>query len=135
LKSVEPEDLIKFGLIPEFVGRLPVLATLEELNEEALMQILIEPKNSLVKQYKKIFSMEGADLDIRTDALLAIARKSLNRKTGARGLRSIIESVLLDVMYDLPSAKNVEKVVVDESSVVEGTKPLLIYSEQEDSAA
>jgi ATP-dependent Clp protease ATP-binding subunit ClpX len=99
------------------------------------MQILIEPKNSLVKQYKKIFSMEGADLDIRTDALLAIARKSLNRKTGARGLRSIIESVLLDVMYDLPSAKNVEKVVVDESSVVEGTKPLLIYSEQEDSAA
>jgi ATP-dependent Clp protease ATP-binding subunit ClpX len=99
------------------------------------MQILIEPKNSLVKQYKKIFSMEGADLDIRTDALLAIAKKSLNRKTGARGLRSIIESVLLDVMYDLPSAKNVEKVVVDESSVVEGTKPLLIYSEQEDSAA
>ena len=122
-------------MIPEFVGRLPVLATLEELNEEALMQILIEPKNSLVKQYKKIFSMEGADLDIRTDALLAIAKKSLNRKTGARGLRSIIESVLLDVMYDLPSAKNVEKVVVDESSVVEGTKPLLIYSEQEDSAA
>ena len=131
LKSVEPEDLIKFGLIPEFVGRLPVLATLEELDESALIQILTEPKNSLLKQYKKMFAMEGADLDIRSDALSAIARKSLARKTGARGLRSIIESVLLDVMYELPSLKNVEKVVVDGASVSEGSKPLLIYSEQD----
>ena len=131
LKSVEPEDLIKFGLIPEFVGRLPVLATLEELDESALVQILTEPKNSLLKQYKKMFSMEGAELDIRSDALSAIARKSLARKTGARGLRSIIESVLLDVMYELPSLKNVEKVVVDGASVSEGSKPLLIYSEQD----
>ena len=131
LKSVEPEDLIKFGLIPEFVGRLPVLATLEELDESALIQILTEPKNSLLKQYKKMFAMEGAELDIRSDALSAIARKSLARKTGARGLRSIIESVLLDVMYELPSLKNVEKVVVDGASVSEGTKPLLIYSKQD----
>jgi ATP-dependent Clp protease ATP-binding subunit ClpX len=128
---VEPEDLIKFGLIPEFVGRLPVLATLEELDESALIQILTEPKNSLLKQYKKMFAMEGAELDIRSDALSAIARKSLARKTGARGLRSIIESVLLDVMYELPSLKNVEKVVVDGASVSEGSKPLLIYSEQD----
>ncbi|MDA0361152.1 MAG: ATP-dependent Clp protease ATP-binding subunit ClpX [Proteobacteria bacterium] len=131
LKSVEPEDLIKFGLIPEFVGRLPVLATLEELDESALIQILTEPKNSLLKQYKKMFAMEGAELDIRSDALSAIARKSLARKTGARGLRSIIESVLLDVMYELPSLKNVEKVVVDRASVSEGSKPLLIYSKQD----
>lgn len=131
LKSVEPEDLIKFGLIPEFVGRLPVLASLEELDESALIQILTEPKNSLLKQYKKMFAMEGADLDIRSDALSAIARKSLARKTGARGLRSIIESVLLDVMYELPSLKNVEKVVVDGASVSEGSKPLLIYSKQD----
>ena len=131
LKSVEPEDLIKFGLIPEFVGRLPVLATLEELDESALIQILTEPKNSLLKQYKKMFAMEGADLDLRPDALSAIASKSLARKTGARGLRSIIESVLLDVMYDLPSLKNVEKVVVDGAAVIEGSKPLLIYSEKD----
>jgi len=131
LKSVEPEDLIKFGLIPEFVGRLPVLATLEELDESALIQILTEPKNALLKQYKKMFAMEGAELDIRSDALSAIARKSLARKTGARGLRSIIESVLLDVMYELPSLKNVEKVVVDGASVSEGSKPLLIYSKQD----
>ena len=131
LKSVEPEDLIKFGLIPEFVGRLPVLATLEELDESALIQILTEPKNSLLKQYKKMFAMEGAELDIRSDALSAIARKSLARKTGARGLRSIIESVLLDVMYELPSLQNVEKVVVDGASVSEGSKPLLIYSKQD----
>ena len=131
LKGVEPEDLIKFGLIPEFVGRLPVLATLEELDKSALIEILTEPKNSLVKQYKKMFAMEGVDLDLRPDALLAIASKSLARKTGARGLRSIIENVLLDVMYDLPSLKNVEKVVVDGSAVLEGSKPLLIYSKQD----
>ena len=135
LKSVEPGDLIKFGLIPEFVGRLPVLATLEELDENALIQILTEPKNSLLKQYKKMFAMEGADLDIRSDALSVIARKSVQRKTGARGLRSIIESVLLDVMYELPSLKNVEKVVVDGSTVSEGTKPLLIYSDQDSTSS
>ena len=135
LKSVEPGYLIKFGLIPEFVGRLPVLATLEELDENALIQILIEPKNSLVKQYKKMFAMEGVDLDISADALSVIAKKSVKRKTGARGLRSIIESVLLDVMYELPSLKNVAKVVVDGSSVLEGTKPLMIYSDQGDTVS
>ena len=109
----------------------PVLATLEELDESALIQILTEPKNSLLKQYKKMFAMEGADLDLRPDALSAIASKSLARKTGARGLRSIIESVLLDVMYDLPSLKNVEKVVVDGAAVIERSKPLLIYSEKD----
>jgi len=131
LKSVEPEDLIKFGLIPEFVGRMPVVATLEELDESALIQILTEPKNALVKQYKKMFDLEGAELDIRKDGLAAIARKSLERKTGARGLRSIIENVLLDVMYELPSVENVEKVVVDESTVVGQSKPLLIYSDKD----
>ena len=131
LKSVEPEDLIKFGLIPEFVGRMPVVATLEELDEGALIQILTEPKNALVKQYKKMFDLEGAELDIRKDGLAAIARKSLERKTGARGLRSIIENVLLDVMYELPSLENVEKVVVDESTVVGQSKPLLIYSDKD----
>jgi len=131
LKSVEPEDLIKFGLIPEFVGRMPVVATLEELDEGALIQILTEPKNALVKQYKKMFDLEGAELDIRKDGLAAIARKSLERKTGARGLRSIIENVLLDVMYELPSVENVEKVVVDESTVVGQSKPLLIYSDKD----
>ncbi len=131
LKSVEPEDLIKFGLIPEFVGRMPVVATLEELDESALIQILTEPKNALVKQYRKMFDLEGAELDIRKDGLAAIARKSLERKTGARGLRSIIENVLLDVMYELPSVENVEKVVVDESTVVGQSKPLLIYSDKD----
>ena len=112
-----------------------MLATLEELDENALIQILTEPKNSLLKQYKKMFAMEGADLDIRSDALSVIARKSVQRKTGARGLRSIIESVLLDVMYELPSLKNVEKVVVDGSTVSEGTKPLLIYSDQDSTSS
>ena len=132
IKKVEPEDLIKFGLIPEFVGRLPVVATLEELDEAALVTILTEPKNALVKQFTKMFSMEGVDLEIRPDALSAIASRSLQRKTGARGLRSIIENVLLDVMYELPSSKNVEKVVVDSSAVQGNSKPLLIYSEKND---
>jgi ATP-dependent Clp protease ATP-binding subunit ClpX len=126
LRTVEPEDLIKFGLIPEFVGRLPVVATLHELDEAALMEILVEPKNALIKQYQKLFAMEGAELEVRPQALQAIARKALERKTGARGLRSILESVLLDTMYELPNMENVSKVVVDEG-MIEGTgKPILI---------
>ena len=127
LAEVEPEDLIKFGLIPEFVGRLPVVATLEELDEAALVKILTEPKNAITKQFKKLFEMEGVELEFRADALAAIARKALKRKTGARGLRTIVESVLLDTMYDLPSAENVGKVVVDESVIEHRTEPYLIY--------
>jgi ATP-dependent Clp protease ATP-binding subunit ClpX len=127
LLDVEPEDLIRFGLIPEFVGRLPVVATLEELDESALVRILSEPKNALVKQFKRLFEMEGVDLEFRPDALAAIARKALERRTGARGLRTIIEQVLLDTMYDLPSMTNVSKIVVDEA-VINGTaEPYLIY--------
>ncbi len=128
LAEVEPEDLIKFGLIPEFVGRLPVIATLEELDEAALVKILSEPKNAITKQFKKLFEMEGVELEVRPDALAAIARKALKRKTGARGLRTIMESVLLDTMYDLPSLENVSKVVVDESVINHQTEPYLIYS-------
>ncbi|KFN48541.1 ATP-dependent protease [Arenimonas malthae CC-JY-1] len=128
LAEVEPEDLIKFGLIPEFVGRLPVVATLEELDEAALMKILTEPKNAITKQFKKLFEMEGVELEVRPDALLAIARRALKRKTGARGLRTIMESVLLDTMYELPSLENVSKVVVDESVINHQTEPYLIYS-------
>ncbi len=130
-RQVEPEDLIKFGLIPELIGRLPVVATLQELDEPALIQILIEPKNALVKQYQKLFSMEGVELEIRPNALHAVARKAIKRKTGARGLRSILEASLLDIMYDLPTLEGVEKVVVDESTIEEGGKPLLIYAEQQ----
>jgi ATP-dependent Clp protease ATP-binding subunit ClpX len=129
LMEAEPEDLIKFGLIPELVGRLPVVATLSELTEEALIQILIEPKNALIKQYSKLLEMEGAELEIRPAALHAIARKALARKTGARGLRSILEHALLDVMYELPSQQNVVKVVIDENTITNAAKPLLIYSE------
>ncbi len=130
-RQVEPEDLIKFGLIPELIGRLPVVATLQELDEAALIQILIEPKNALVKQYQKLFSMEGVELEIRPNALHAVARKAIKRKTGARGLRSILEVALLDIMYDLPTLDNVAKVVVDESTIEDGGKPLLIYAEQQ----
>jgi ATP-dependent Clp protease ATP-binding subunit ClpX len=129
LKGVEPEDLLKYGLIPEFVGRLPVVATLEELDEAALIQILTEPKNALVKQYQKLFGMEGVELEVRMPGLHAIARKALARKTGARGLRSILEQVLLDVMFDLPTADNVSKVVVDEATILGEGKPLLIYAD------
>ena len=129
-RDVEPEDLIKFGLIPEFVGRLPVVATLEELDEEALMSILQDPKNALTKQYKRLFDMEGAELEFREDALRAIARKAMQRKTGARGLRTIMEGVLLETMYDLPSLKGVSKVVVDES-VIEGHSPPYIVFKSE----
>ncbi|MFK7886965.1 MAG: ATP-dependent Clp protease ATP-binding subunit ClpX [Gammaproteobacteria bacterium] len=133
--DVEPEDLIKFGLIPEFVGRLPVVATLEELDEDALVTILVEPKNALTKQYKKLFDMEGAELDFREDALRAVARKAMERKTGARGLRTILENVLLDTMYDLPAMDNATKVVVDESVVVGETKPYIIYESEEAAGA
>jgi len=128
-KEVEPEDLIKFGLIPELVGRMPVVATLGELSEETLIQILTEPKNALVKQYSKLLAMEGVDLEIRPSALKAIAKKALARKTGARGLRSILELVLIDTMFDLPNASNVEKVVLDESTIDENKAPLLVYRE------
>ena len=128
-KEVEPEDLIKFGLIPELIGRMPVIATLAELSEEALVQILTEPKNALVKQYAQLLNMEGVDLEIRPAALKAIARKALVRKTGARGLRSILENTLIDTMFELPSASNVEKVVIDESTIEENQPPLLVYRE------
>ena len=126
-KDVEPEDLIKFGLIPELVGRMPVVATLAELTEEALVQILTEPKNALVKQYSKLLAMEGVELEVRPSALQAIAKKALARKTGARGLRSILEQVLIDTMYELPTTSNVEKVVLDESTIEDNKPPLLVY--------
>jgi ATP-dependent Clp protease ATP-binding subunit ClpX len=130
LKEVEPEDLIKYGLIPEFVGRLPVVATLDELDEAALIQILTEPKNALLKQYQKMFSMEGVELEVRAEALQAVATKALARRTGARGLRSILEQALLDTMFDLPSLSNVRKAVIDEGTITGDIKPLLIYSDQ-----
>jgi ATP-dependent Clp protease ATP-binding subunit ClpX len=127
LHNVEPEDLIKFGLIPEFVGRLPIVATLDELDEDALVKILTEPKNALAKQYHKLFDMEGIELEFRDDALLTIAKKAMDRKTGARGLRSIMEHVLLDTMYELPSMEGVHKVIVDESVINGESDPILIY--------
>ena len=129
LRDVEPEDLIKFGLIPEFVGRLPVVATLEELDEKALIKILTEPKNALTKQYQKLFSMEDVELEFRDDVLLAIAKKALERKAGARGLRSILEQALLDVMFDLPSMDNASKVVLDDTNKNGEIKPIIIYSD------
>ena len=126
-KEVEPEDLIKFGLIPELIGRLPVIASLEELSEDALIQILTEPKNALTKQYQKLFDMEGVSLEFRADSLTATAKKAMERKTGARGLRSILENVLLETMYDLPSIEGVAKVVVDEKTITEDKKPLIVY--------
>jgi ATP-dependent Clp protease ATP-binding subunit ClpX len=131
LHGVEPEDLIRYGLIPEFVGRLPVVATLEELDEAALIQILLEPRNALTKQYRKLFDMEDVELEFREDALRAVAKKAMERKTGARGLRTILENVLLDTMYDLPSTTNARKVVVDESVVIGETKPYVIYESDE----
>ena len=134
LRDIEPDDLVKFGLIPEFVGRLPVIATLDELDETALMQILIEPKNALTKQYARLFEMEGVGLEFRAEALKAIALKALERKTGARGLRSILEAVLLDTMYEIPSQSDVSKVVVDENVILGSSKPLLIYENPEQPA-
>jgi ATP-dependent Clp protease ATP-binding subunit ClpX len=135
LSDVEPEDLIRYGLIPEFVGRLPVIATLEELDEHALVRILTEPKNALSKQYARLFEMEGCELELREDALRAISRKAMERKTGARGLRTIIEQVLLDTMYDLPSMDNVSKVVVDESVISGEAEPYVIYDGREKQVA
>ena len=131
LKTVETEDLVKYGLIPEFVGRLPVVATLTELDETALMQILTEPKNSLTKQYQKLFEMEGVEIDFRDDALRAVAKKAMDRKTGARGLRSILENVLLDTMYHIPSEENISKVVIDANSINGISEPIKIYENTE----
>ncbi|RBH40269.1 ATP-dependent Clp protease ATP-binding subunit ClpX, partial [Pseudomonas sp. MWU13-2860] len=131
-QEVEPQDLIRFGLIPELIGRLPVAATLEELDEEALVTILTQPKNALIKQYQKLFSMESVELEVRPSALRVIAKQALNRKTGARGLRSILERALLDTMYELPSMADVEKVVVDEKVIDKGDKPLFIYRDKDD---
>jgi ATP-dependent Clp protease ATP-binding subunit ClpX len=131
LLDVEPEDLVKYGLIPEFVGRLPIVATLEELDEEALIKILVEPKNALAKQYKALFLMEGTELEIRDDALAAIARKAMARKTGARGLRTILEGVLLNSMYELPSLNNVSKVVLDETVIEGEAEPYFLYENQQ----
>jgi len=131
LAELEPEDLIKYGLIPEFVGRLPVIATLEELDEDALVCILTEPKNAISKQFAKLFEMEGVEIEFREEGLRTVARKAMERKTGARGLRTIIEQVLLDTMYDLPSMENVRKVVIDESTIKGETKPYIIYQQSE----
>ena len=135
LYDVEPEDLIKYGLLPEFVGRLPVVATLEELDEGALVQILTEPKNALTKQYEKLFEMEGCEIEFREDALRAVAMKAMARKTGARGLRTILEQVLLDTMYDLPSMDNVRKVVIDEGVIQGQSAPYMIFDASEQLAA
>ena len=134
LRTVGPEDLIRYGLIPEFVGRLPVIATLEELDEASLIKILTEPKNALVKQYQRLFQMENCDLEFRDDALLAIAKKAIDRKTGARGLRTILEKTLLDTMYDLPSSPEITKVVIDKTVIESSGKPLLIYGKNKTKA-
>ncbi|NLY16561.1 MAG: ATP-dependent Clp protease ATP-binding subunit ClpX [Gammaproteobacteria bacterium] len=131
LLNVEPDDLVRFGLIPELIGRLPVIATLEELDEDALVRILSEPRNALVKQYAKLFDMEDVELEFRPDALQAVAARALERKTGARGLRSILEEILLDTMFEIPSVKNVSKVVVDESVIKGDTQPMMIYRSDE----
>ena len=129
---MEPEDLIKYGLIPEFVGRLPVVATLDELDEGALVSILTEPKNALTKQYRRLFEMEGAELEFRDEALKAVAHRAMQRKTGARGLRTILETVLLDTMYELPSMRNVQKVVIDETVIDGHSKPYVVYRSEDE---
>jgi ATP-dependent Clp protease ATP-binding subunit ClpX len=129
LQDLEPEDLLKFGLIPEFVGRLPVIATLTDLDEDALVTILTQPKNALVKQYQRLFELEDAKLTFTDDALVAIAKRAIKRKTGARGLRSILEDILLDTMFDLPGLENVDEVVVNEEAVGPDAKPLMIYAD------
>lgn len=135
LRQVEPEDLIKYGLIPEFIGRLPVIATLDELNAEALMDILVKPRHAITKQFAKLFQMEGIELEFREEALKAVAEKALERKTGARGLRTILENALLDTMYELPMLQDVKKVVVDRATIVDRTAPLMIYDNQKHSRA
>ncbi len=135
VRKVEPEDLIRFGLIPEFIGRMPVIATLEELTVEALVRILKEPNNALIKQYQALFDMEDVDIDFKDDALLAIAEKAVKRQAGARGLRSIIENILLDTMFDLPELKNIDKVVIN-SDVVNGKcPPILMYLAEDQQAS
>ena len=129
LKMVQPEDLIKFGLIPEFLGRLPVIATLDELNEEALIRILKEPKNALLKQFQKLFEMEGVNLRLTDSALSAIAKEAMKRKSGARGLRAILEACMLDIMYELPSAENVKECVIGEDVVMHKEDPILLYEQ------
>ena len=131
MKNVQSEDLIRFGLIPEFIGRLPVITTLESLDKEALIRILIEPKNALTKQFKKLFRIEGVELDFRPEALEAIAEKALERKSGARGLRSILEIALKETMFELPTTHNLERVVIDGNVINENTKPLMIFSEKD----
>ena len=128
MKTLEPEDLLKYGLIPEFVGRLPVISTLHELDEDALVRILQEPKNALVNQYKHLFEIDNVDLSFRNEALLEIAKQAIKRKTGARGLRSILENILLKTMYDLPSQENIEEVIVDASSVKGQSQPIIVHS-------
>ena len=135
IRSVEPEDMIKYGLIPEFVGRMPVTATLDELEVDQLLEILVEPKNAITKQYSRLFEMEGCEIEFRDDTLRMIAQRSMERKTGARGLRSILENVLLDTMYDLPSIENLVKVVIDEGVIKGESKPLMIYESSEISKA
>ena len=130
LRDVEPEDLLKFGLIPEFVGRLPVLATLDDLDEDALVEILTRPKNALVKQYQRLFDMESVRLSFRDDALRSIARRAIQRKTGARGLRSILENILLDPMFDLPSVKDVEEVIISADVVDNGSLPIKVHADR-----
>ena len=134
LVTVGPEDLIRYGLIPEFVGRLPVVATLEELDQESLIKILTEPKNALIKQYQRLFQMEDCDLEFRDDALLSIADQAMKRKTGARGLRTLLEKTLLDTMYDLPSSPEISKVVIDRTVIESSNKPLLIYGNKKSKA-
>ena len=135
LSKLEPEDLVKYGLIPEFIGRLPIVATLEYLDQDALMKILTEPKNALVKQYEKLFKIDGIDLEIREDALKAVANKAMERKTGARGLRSIMENALLDMMYELPALEGVKKVIIDKTTILDGATPLYIYEESDKASA
>jgi len=129
VRIVEPEDLIKFGLIPEFIGRLPVITTLDALDKDALIEILLKPKNALTKQFQKLFIMEGVDLEFRDDALDAIAEKALERKSGARGLRSIIEVALKQIMFEIPSISNLEKVVIDKNVILKNQEPYMIFSE------
>ena len=134
MAKLEPDDLLKYGLIPEFIGRLPVIATLDELDEKALINILTEPKNALIKQYQSLFKMDGVELEFTKEAYKAIAQKAMKRKTGARGLRSITENILLETMYELPELKNVKKVIINEKVVNEGIKPVLMYEKDEKKA-
>jgi ATP-dependent Clp protease ATP-binding subunit ClpX len=132
LRKVEPEDLLKFGMIPEFVGRIPVITTLDELTEDDLVKILVEPKNALIKQYKKLMEMEGVDLEVSEKGIRAISQEAIKRKTGARGLRAILESVMLDVMYLIPSTPNVKNVIIDENVIFNKSQPLLVYQDSKE---